>query len=445
MEIHLKKELTSVLEDLNWLPLKPVQRETIPHILAHESLMVQAETGAGKTAAYLLAILEQCRPFEDAGYALIIAPTRELALQIRESADLLSSRLSVHTALLIGGVEPKEQAAELKRYPQIIIGTPGRILYMLENELLDLSALKILIADEADLIFATGQMQEFQKILTYISQPYQTVCFSATINDTVRSFMKDPYQEIILDQTAVSERITSFYLITEDPFASLLQILKEQPVESAVVFVNHRSDTETIAAKLKKLGYLSEAFSAWQDEKTRMRMIRRFKAGEIRILVATDAASRGLDINNLTHSIHYDLPTDTETLIHRSGRSGHQGQTGTSILLIRKSEADLPLIQEIMQTAEPLQKESGNPYDLTAPLSKEEEPTADVITLRINAGKDDKLRPKDIAGAFSQLLPFEKIGRIVIRDHDSTVILLEPIELQEIMIKGKKRKIRQLL
>ncbi|MBR3364036.1 MAG: DEAD/DEAH box helicase, partial [Solobacterium sp.] len=115
MEIHLKKELTSVLEDLNWLPLKPVQRETIPRILAGDSLLVQAETGAGKTAAYLLAILEQCRPFEDAGYALIIAPTRELALQIRENADLLSSRLSIHTALLIGGVDPVVQEAELKR------------------------------------------------------------------------------------------------------------------------------------------------------------------------------------------------------------------------------------------------------------------------------------------------------------------------------------------
>lgn len=444
MEIHLKKELTSVLEDLNWLPLKPVQSETIPRILAGDSLLVQAETGAGKTAAYLLAILEQCRPFKDAGYALIIAPTRELALQIRENADLLSSRLSIHTALLIGGVDPDVQEAELKRYPQIIIGTPGRVLYMLENNRLDLSSLKILIADEADLIFATGQMQEFQKILDYIHPSVQTVCFSATISDTVRSFIKAPYQELILDQTAVSQRITSFYLITDDPFASLLRILKEQPVENAVVFVNHRSDTEELAAKLKKHGYLAEAFSAYQDEKTRLRMIRRFKTGTIRILTATDAAARGLDIRHLTHSIHYDLPADSDTLIHRSGRSGHQGQTGTSILLIREEETSLPLMREIRQTARPLLEGSGNPYDLTVPMEKEAEPAADVITLRINAGKDDKLRPKDIAGAFSQLLPFEKIGRIVIRDHDSTVILLEPIDLQEITIKGKKRKIRQL-
>lgn len=444
MEIHLKKELTSVLEDLKWLPLKPVQRETIPRILAGDSLLVQAETGAGKTAAYLLAILEQCRPFEDAGYALIIAPTRELALQIRENADLLSSRLSIHSALLIGGVDPDVQETELKRYPQIIIGTPGRILYMLENELLDLSALKILIVDEADLIFATGQMQEFQKILGYIHPDVQTICFSATINNTVRSFIKKPYQELTLDQTAISQRITSFYLITADPFQSLLQILKEQPVENAVVFVNHRSDTEILAEKLKKHGYLAEAFSAYQDEKTRLRMIRRFKAGNIRILAATDAAARGLDIRHLTHSIHYDLPADGDTLIHRAGRSGHQGQTGTSILLIREEETSLPIMQEIQKTAIPLKEGNGNPYDLTVPMEKEAEPAPDVITLRINAGKDDKLRPKDIAGAFSQLLPFEKIGRIVIRDHDSTVILLEPIELQEITIKGKKRKIRQL-
>lgn len=444
MEIHLKKELTSVLEDLKWLPLKPVQRETIPRILAGDSLLVQAETGAGKTAAYLLAILEQCRPFQDAGYALIIAPTRELALQIRENADLLSSRLSIHSALLIGGVDPDVQETELKRHPQIIIGTPGRVLYMLENELLDLSSLKILIVDEADLIFATGQMQEFQKILGYIHPAVQTVCFSATINDTVRSFIKEPYQELTLDQSAVSQRITSFYLITADPFQSLLQILKEQPVENAVVFVNHRSDTEILAEKLKKHGYLAEAFSAYQDEKTRLRMIRRFKAGNIRILAATDAAARGLDIRHLTHSIHYDLPADSDTLIHRAGRSGHQGQTGTSILLIREEETSLPIMQEIQKTAIPLKEGNGNPYDLTVPMKKEAEPAADVFTLRINAGKDDKLRPKDIAGAFSQLLPFEKIGRIVIRDHDSTVILLEPIELQEITIKGKKRKIRQL-
>jgi superfamily II DNA/RNA helicase len=131
-------------------------------------------------------------------------------------------------------------------------------------------------------------------------------------------------------------------------------------------------------------------------------------------------------------------------MIHRSGRSGHQGQTGTSILLIREEETSLPIMQEIQKTAIPLKEGNGNPYDLSVPMEKEAEPAPDVVTLRINAGKDDKLRPKDIAGAFSQLLPFEKIGRIVIRDHDSTVILLEPIDLQEITIKGKKRKIRQL-
>ncbi len=444
MEIQLKKELMQVLQELHWLPLRPVQEKVIPLFLAGRNLLVQAATGSGKTGAYLLPILEKIRPFEDAGYALIIAPTRELALQIRETADLLSSRLSVHTALLIGGIDPARQTAELKQKPQIIIGTPGRIVYMLEQKLLDLSALQVLAADEADMILSTGQAEEFRSVLSCIDHPVQTVCFSATLNEQVSSFMKDDYETIRLDETAVSERVASFHLICEDRMQALLSVLQEQPVLSAIIFVRHRSDTVTLAEKLKKQGYLAEAFSAYDDEKTRLQVMRRFKEGKIRLLAATDAASRGLDITALSHIIHYDLPEDESTWIHRSGRSGHQNEEGTSILLINSEETSLPLVQTILARTLTLLQGNGNPNDLSKPLLKEAAPQAEVFTLRIMAGRDEKIRPGDIAGALSSLMPFEKIGRITVNERDSTVILFEPCEIKELKIKGKKRKIRKL-
>lgn len=444
MEIQLKKELMQVLEDLDWLPLKPVQETVIPLFLEGRNLLVQAATGSGKTGAFLLPVLEKIRPFEDAGYALIIAPTRELALQIRETADTLSSYLPVHSALLIGGIDPARQTSELKQKPQIIIGTPGRIVYMLEQNLLDLSALQVLAADEADMILSTGQAEEFRTILSHIDHPVQTVCFSATLNEQVSSFMKDDYETVVLHDAALSEHVTSFRLICEDRFAALLSVLKEQDVISAIIFVKHRSDTVTLAEKLKRQGYLAEAFSAYDDEKTRLQIMRRFREGKTRLLVATDAASRGLDITELSHIIHYELPEDESTWIHRSGRSGHQGHDGISIILIREEETSLPLAQTILAETLPLPEGNGNPNDLSKPLLKEKAPQAEVFTLQIKGGRDEKLRPGDIAGALSSLMPFEKIGRITVNEHDSTVILFEPYEINELKIKGKKRKIRKL-
>ena len=444
MDMKLKKELMQVLEDLHWLPLKPVQEKTVPLFLEGRNLLVQAATGSGKTGAYLLPVLEKIRPFEDAGYALIIAPTRELALQIRETADLLSSYLPVHSALLIGGIDPSKQNAELKQKPQIIIGTPGRIVYMLEQNLLSLSSLQVLIADEADMILSTGQADEFRTVLAHIDHPVQTVCFSATLTDEVSSFLKDGFETVILDETGLSGQVSSYHLVCEDRYASLLDILEQQPVVSAIIFVRHRSDTAVLAGRLKKKGYLAEAFSAYDDEKTRLQVMRSFREGRIRLLAATDAASRGLDITGLSHIIHYDLPEDENTLIHRSGRSGHQDEAGISIILIPEEETSLPKVRTILSDTPQLPPHSGNPNDLSVPLIKEKAPQAEVITLQIKGGRDEKIRPGDIAGALSAHMPFEKIGRITVNEHDSTVILFEPHEFKELKIKGKKRKIRKL-
>ena len=299
MEIQLKKELTKVLEDLHWLPLKPVQEKTIPLFLAGRNLLVQAETGAGKTAAYLLPLLQQTEPFRDENRALIIAPTRELAMQIRETADTLSSYLPLHTALLIGGIAPGAQEAELKRRPQIIIGTPGRIVYMIKESLLDLSSLKVLVIDEADMVVSTGQAEELRMIMQYIDHPVQTVCFSATVSDTVNSFIKDEYESVFLDEAAISHNVSSYYVICEDRYRTLLDILKQQDISAAIIFVKFRSETVSLAEKLQKEGYLAEAFSAYEDEKTRRQALERFRNGRTRLLVATDAASRGIDIRDL--------------------------------------------------------------------------------------------------------------------------------------------------
>lgn len=437
MEISLKNELMKALSDLGMLPLKPVQEAVIPPFLAGKNLLVQAETGAGKTAAFLLPLLQMTDPFKDQGKALIIAPTRELALQIQETAEQLSAYVPIHTALLIGGIEPRRQELHMKQRPQILIGTPGRILYMIREKQLDLSALVVLVLDEADQILSSGQADELYEILKAVDHPVQTVCLSASADDTVRSYLSEPYEEILLSKAEVRTGITSFYCLCEDRYAALSAILRQQPVASAIIFVNYRHETGELAARLKQEGWLAEAFSSDDPEKVRLRTIRRFKEGKIRLLVATDAAARGLDIYDLSHIIHYHLPADRNTLIHRSGRTGHQGQEGTVILLLSKEE-----LSAFCREYEPLPKGSGNPHDLTVPLTTKNMPSVSAVKLRINAGRDDRLRPGDIAGAFSQLVPFETIGRITVNDHDSTVILAEDPGISEIMIKGKKRKVR---
>ncbi len=442
----LKEELIKGMHALGYESFLPVQEEVIPVILSGKDCLVQAETGAGKTAAYLLPVLNDLSPFAETPEALVIAPTRELAVQIHRTAEKLSAFAKIHCVCAIGGLDIEKQENALKHYPAMVIGTPGRLCDLFRQGLLDLSHLKYLILDEADQIASTGQAEEMRFLLKQISD-VQTICLSATVDETVQSVFRNEYERLLFnDRTKVNRAIAEYYLITENRNKTLFDLLKHTEITSAIVFVNYRSSARKLSEQMQKKKILSASFSADDEEKKRLRILRDFQDGNIRILCATDAMARGIDITEVSHIIHYDLPMDLSTYVHRSGRTAHQGNSGIVITLIEETEKETETAKNILASSEPWQMDLSVQCDLSVPLHKKEAGGGNLVQIMIRAGKNEKLRPRDIAGALSAVMDFSDIGTIEIQDqytlvtilnHDSSILA----KLAGLSIKGKKRRI----
>ena len=423
--------------------LRPVQKQCIPLLLHGKSIAVQAHTGSGKTAAFLIPSLSMVD--EDTQYpeVLILSPTRELALQTGNLAKRFSLYTRIHIAVCIGGLDIDKQINALRNKPALIVGTPGRIVDLLLQGRLDLSHLKLVVMDETDQLISTGQRKETEEILAKTHCP--RALFSATLKEEVLSFLPENYELFVLDEQKVSDNIKTWYIETEDKLTTLLQLLTHTDIETCIIFVHYRSTATKLSAFLKKKHILSEAFSSDKEEKERIRILKDFKEGRIRILCATDAAARGLDLSHISHIIHYDPSIDEETYIHRSGRSGHQGQPGTVISFLT-GEDEPETIQFIRQHAKPYNLSFNRKYDLSRPLEKQTDKSRNYTKLLIKAGRNDKLRPKDIIGALCTLFLFEDIGTLEIQDRYSTVIIKKQVTVEQpvISIKGKKRKIETI-
>lgn len=435
----IPENIMHAIHDAGYHTLRPVQTQCIPLLLEGKSIAVQAHTGSGKTAAFLIPSLSMAN--EDAQYpeVLILSPTRELALQTGNLAKQFSLYTRIHTAVCIGGIDIEKQINALKMKPALVVGTPGRIVDLLHQNRLDLSKLKLLVMDEADQLISTGQKKETEEILSNIQCP--RALFSATLKEDVLSFLPKNYEHIVLDEQKVSDNIKTWYIETEDKQKTVLEVLSHTDIKTCIIFVHYRSTATKLSAFLQKKHILSEAFSSDKEERERIRILKDFEKGMIRVLCATDAAARGLDLTHVSHIIHYDPSIDEETYIHRSGRSGHQGQAGTVISLLT-DEDEPQTIQYIKSETEPFSLSYGNNFDLSKPLEKTIQ-ERNYTKLLIKAGRSDKLRPKDIIGALCTIIPFEDIGTLEIQDHYSTVIIKKRITLQEhsLSIKGKKRKI----
>ena len=438
----LREEITRGIRSLGYTALLPVQEKVIPAVLEGHDCLVQAETGAGKTAAFLIPVLNNAEPFSTHTQALIIAPTRELAVQIHETAGKLAAYSKIHVICVIGGMDQSKQENALKNHPDVVIGTPGRLADLVRQELIDLSHLQYLVIDEADQIVSTGQAQEFAFLREHMPD-VTTVCASATMNEMVVSYVKEDHLSFVFSESeALNQKIREYYLIAEDKTAALMSVLKSLPVVKAIVFANMKTTVSDLNRLLQDNSILSSAFSSADGEKKRLRTIKAFRNGDIRVLCATDAAARGLDIMDVSHIVHYDPPFDPETYIHRSGRTAHQQNEGITISLLSQQEADT----WIPQDAQPLELNAELGNDLSVPLQKESETGSHPCTVLIRAGRKEKIRPGDIAGALSSVIDFKDIGTIEIQDTYATVIILNHdlsvIDLlQGLSIKGKKRKI----
>lgn len=344
-DLNLSDALIQATQDLKYEKPSPIQQETIPSLLEGRDLIGKSHTGSGKTAAFMLPILEQLDLGVSSPQALVIAPTRELALQIELHVKKLSAHLSkVRVVALCGGQDYHPQLKKLKTGAHIVVGTPGRMLDHIDRGSLRLNQLKTFVIDEADEMLKMGFIDDVENILANLPDTRQTALFSATMPPRIRQianrYLNDPVSVEIKQKTATVESIEQKFLFAsaaQKPNA-LLRVLAVEQHEGVIVFTRTKSGAEEVASFLAEHGHRVMAIHGDISQALRERAIAKFKKGETNILVATDVAARGLDVERVTHVINFDMPHDCETYVHRIGRTGRAGRSGLAILFASPKE-----------------------------------------------------------------------------------------------------------
>ena len=335
------EKLRRSIDDLGWKEPMPVQRRVIPLMREGVDLIVQAITGSGKTGAFGLPIVETLSAEQRDIQALVMAPTRELASQIAKEIEIMGRHLGVEVIAVYGGTAYGPQLDAFERGVQVVVGTPGRILDHLKSGRMKLDKLRILIFDEADELLSLGFWPDMKEIKSFVPDERQTGLFSATMPERVRSlarhFLNEP-EFISLTEGGVRspEEIEHFHYVVsaQEKEAMLLRIIQFEQPESALIFCNTRDDVRYISRYLQRNDLDADMIQGEMTQVAREKVMARIKAGDLKYLVATDVAARGIDISNLSHVISYTAPDSPEIYLHRTGRTGRAGQTGTAISLI---------------------------------------------------------------------------------------------------------------
>ncbi len=344
-DLKLPKELLQRLEEVGYQTPSPIQAKSIPVLLQGKDVIGQAQTGTGKTAAFALPILSKINLKSKHPQVLVLAPTRELCIQVCDSFKKYSQGLQGVTSIPIyGGQSYQTQFKHLKMNPQIVVGTPGRLMDHLRRGTLDISRISTVVLDEADEMLRMGFAEDVEWILEKTPKEKQTILFSATMPPQIRKlankYLKNPEEITISSKTATVKTIRQLYWVVQDinKLDALNRILESIPYESVIVFVKTRNQTTELAERLKERGFDALALNGDIAQKQREQTISLIKRGKVRILVATDVAARGLDIDCINYVINYDAPYDAETYIHRIGRTGRAGNKGTAILFVSPRE-----------------------------------------------------------------------------------------------------------
>ena len=328
-----------------WTSLMPVQSQAIPYLLAGRDLVIQARTGSGKTAAFLLPMLERLDPAVDRTQALVLVPTRELARQVQRDAEMLWGDTGFRTVAVYGGVGYGPQIDALKAGAHLVVATPGRALDLLLRRTFNLDDLDMLVFDEADRMLSMGFYPDMKQVQAYLpDRPIQTTMFSATfpasVMRTAREFIPKP-EFLTLSRDHVHVTDTEHIAYTVPPMEkdrALVRIIEVENPSSAFIFCNTKTNVHYVTVVLQRFGYDADELSADRSQADRERILKRVRAGTLRFLVATDVASRGLDIPELSHVIQYEPPEDPEDYIHRAGRTGRAGAAGVALSLVSEAE-----------------------------------------------------------------------------------------------------------
>jgi ATP-dependent RNA helicase DeaD len=338
---HVLKALSAV----GYEEPSAIQAATIPTLLAGRDVVGLAQTGTGKTAAFALPILERLDTTQKQPQALVLAPTRELALQVCEAFETYAGHnKAVHILPVYGGQGYGVQLSALRRGVHIVVGTPGRIMDHLDKGTLDLSELKFLVLDEADEMLKMGFAEDVETILAQTPDTKQVAMFSATMPPQIRrlsaKYLNDPEEIAVKKKTTTATNLTQRYLIVSYPqkVDALTRILEVENFEAMIVFTRTKNETETLAERLRARGYAAAAINGDVQQTQRERTVKQLKDGKLDILVATDVAARGLDVDRISHVVNYDLPIDTESYVHRVGRTGRAGRTGDAISFVTPRE-----------------------------------------------------------------------------------------------------------
>lgn len=342
--LNLREELVQAITGLGYSEPTPIQAAIIPVMLQGADVIGQAQTGTGKTAAFALPILQNFTPQRHV-QALILAPTRELALQVADSMTEYGKHLlDVRVLAVYGGQPYGPQISRLNRGVDIVAGTPGRLLDLIERKALNIKHVGTVVLDEADEMLNMGFIEDVERILGETPPERQTALFSATMPPRIRSlanrFMRDPQHVNIKRETlTLASTEQRYYLVHEsDKTNALTRLFEIEPIKSALIFARTRAETSQLANELVIRGIPAEAIHGDLDQKAREAVLSRFRSNQLKVLVATDVAARGLDIEDISHVFNYHLPDDAEVYIHRIGRTGRAGKTGIAITLLAPRE-----------------------------------------------------------------------------------------------------------
>ena len=471
-DYRLGKDILKSIEILNYKSPTRVQEKVIALGLEGKDLVVKSQTGSGKTAAFAIPVCQLIDWEENRPQALVITPTRELAMQIREDFFNIGRFKRLKVVSVYGRAPFYSQQQLLKQKTHVVVGTPGRIIDHIDRGTLDISAIKYLIIDEADEMFNMGFLEQIESIIDSLPEERMTMLFSATLPKDIESlcnrYMKDPQYIEVEDENVTVDKIDqSIYEVEEKEKIELLKDITviENP-DSCIIFANTREKVDEIYMELKREAYTCNKIHGGKKQRKRTKVMEDFRLGYFRYLVATDVAARGIDIENISHIINYDLPMERESYVHRIGRTGRVGKKGNAITFATTRDRRLLKdiedyigkeidIRERPETSEV--KDSKEEFEekmRERPKIKElkgEELSKNIMKIHINAGRKTKMRPVDIVGTLCNIdgMTADDIGIINVLDISTFVEILngkgEMVleELQTTTIKGRLRNVNK--
>jgi ATP-dependent RNA helicase DeaD len=417
--LPLSVEVRRAVDELGYVHPTPVQLAVFEPAVRGKDLVVQARTGTGKTASFGLPLVDGIiKRGTSAVQALVLCPTRELALQVTREVDALAKHRGIRCAAVYGGAPMARQVADIRAGAQIVVGTPGRVLDHLHRGTLDPAAMRVFVLDESDEMLSMGFLPQISEILGFLPATRQTLLFSATLPPDIRRVaetrLKSPqFLTLSGDHIGALEINHYVYIVPSDKLGTLIQIIEVENPESAIVFCNTKDETKRVAGALEQQGYAADWLNADLPQSDREKVMAATRDGKLRFLVATDVASRGIDISLLTHVINYDFPDSAEAYVHRTGRTGRAGRTGTAIALVGPRDVGNLYLLRLTYKLRPIERQLPNARDRK---TREE---SDLLRMFADAFATRRAHPDDLALA-RRLLTHDEAEVIVaglLRDH----------------------------